>query len=204
MLGDMRHYVIYVPGIGDNIWHIQSTAVHGWRLRGVRGHFYAMPWVSREPFDAKFARLLVRIDKLSQKGTVSLVGASAGASAVMNAYLERRDKIHKIALICPKLHHPESVSAETYANNPGFRDSMERLQPRLAKLTAADRARMRIYYSPVDRTVRHADSSLEGVAEYRLPHFKHSYAIVYAITVGAGSMLRFLKQRTDASDDQTN
>jgi alpha-beta hydrolase superfamily lysophospholipase len=193
-----QHHVIYVPGMGDNIFHIQSMAVGLWRLHGVRGHFHEIPWRGQESFKPKFQRLLAKIDSLAAEDhEVSLVGASAGASAVLNAYLARTDKINRVVLICPKVNHPETVSRQTYAENPAFKESMEQLQPGLAKLTPQIRAeKLRIYYSPVDRTVAHADSSMTGVPERRLPRLKHSYAIVYAITIGAPALLRFLKSPT--------
>ncbi|HVV26137.1 MAG TPA: hypothetical protein VHC21_03865 [Candidatus Saccharimonadales bacterium] len=190
----MKHHVIYVPGIGDNIWHVQSAAVTLWRFYGVRGHFHVMPWLGDEPYQPKFERLLAVIDALHSKGhKVSLVGASAGGSAVLNAYLARREKINAVVLICQKINHPEMVAPQTYAKNPAFRESLERLQDGLPQLTAADKAKIRAYYSPADRTVPHADSKLQGVQEIRLPRLKHGYAIVYAITVRAYSLTRFIK-----------
>lgn len=191
----VKLHVIYIPGIGDNLWHVQGAAVSLWRFHGVKAEFHEFPWLGEEPFGPKFERLLNLIDRLEAEGhNVSLVGASAGASAVLNAYAARRNKIKSVALVCPKIKHPETVARKTYTKNPAFEESMERLQDNLPGLNAVDKAKMRIYYSPVDRTVPFADSSLEGVEEQRLPRLKHSYAIVYAITLGAPGLLRHLKQ----------
>lgn len=193
----MKHHVIYVPGIDDNIGYVQSAAVRLWRIYGVRGHFHIMPWRSEETWQTKFNRLLAQIDDLRGKGdTVSLVGASAGGSAALNAYVARRNKVSGVVLVCSKVKHPETVFQRIYAQSPALKDSLEQLQPSLAKLTAKDKAKIRSYYSPVDRTVSYADSAITDVEEVRLPSFKHSYAIAYAIFIRAHHLLTFLKQTT--------
>lgn len=192
----MKHHVIYVPGIGDNIWHVQSMAVRAWRLYGVRGHFHAMPWAGQEGFEPKFQRLLDEIDKYASRGhKVSLVGASAGASAVLNAFVEESDRISGVVLICPKINGPETVSQKTYAENPAFKDSLGLLQVNLPKLTASQKANQILnYYSPKDGTIPYEGITIPGVPERRLPGIKHGYAIMYALTFGAHGLLDFLKE----------
>jgi hypothetical protein len=78
-----QHHIIYVPGILDDIYRVQSSLVATWRIYGVVGHCHAMPWLGDETFEPKLQRLLDAIDELSAQGHhISLVGASAGASAV--------------------------------------------------------------------------------------------------------------------------
>ncbi len=190
----MKHHVIYVPGLGDDVLYAQSTAVKLWRLYGVRGHFHAMPWRGEEAYGPKFQRLLSEIDKYSQDGQVHLVGASAGASAILNALVERPDKIGGVVLICPKINNPETVSQKSYQENPAFKESLEQLQTNLKKLTASQKSRQILnYYSPGDGSISHEGSTIPGVPERRLPALRHGYAIVYAITFGAPGLMRFLK-----------
>ncbi len=100
----MQHHVIYVPGILDDIAHVQSTLVRLWRLHGIYGHAHTMPWLGASDYPAKARRLLAAIDRLHDQGhRISLVGASAGASAVLNAYVERREVVSGVAIICPKI-----------------------------------------------------------------------------------------------------
>lgn len=192
-----QHHVIYVPGIGDNIWHVQSLAVRTWRLYGVRQHFHAMPWFGQENFAPKFQHLLDEIDGYVAQGhKVSLVGASAGASAVLNAYVAQPDKTNGVVLICPKINGPETVSKKTYRENPAFKESLELLQINLPKLTAQDKAtKILSYISPADGSVSYAGSVIPGVREKRLSAIKHGYAIMYALTFGAYGLIRFLKSQ---------
>jgi pimeloyl-ACP methyl ester carboxylesterase len=187
-------HIIYVPGILDNIYHVQSFAVRTWRLSGVHGHCHEMPWSGPASYELKFQRLLEEIDKHDAKGhMVALVGASAGASAVLNAYVAQPDKIKGVILLCPKINYPETVSPKTYAKNPAFRESLKQLQPNLTKLTARQKERTLSYYSPADGTVPYEATVIPGVQQRKLPAIKHARAIIYGITFGAPDFIRFLK-----------
>jgi pimeloyl-ACP methyl ester carboxylesterase len=189
-------HLIYVPGILDDIYHIQNAAVRTWRFSGAHGHCHEMPWLGPESYEAKFQRLLGEIDKYAAEGhDVALVGASAGASVVLNAYVARPDKIKGVVLLCPKINGPETVSQKTYHKNPAFKDSLEQLQTNLAKLTPLQKAeQVLLYYSPADGTIPYEGSVIPGVPEKRLPAIRHGYAIVYGLTFAAVGFIRFLKR----------
>lgn len=165
-----------------------------WRFHGVHGHCHEIPWAGPEAFEPKLQKLLDHIDKYLAKGyKVSLIGASAGASGVLNAYMERRDDISGLAYICAKINDPDTVSRKTYAKNPAFKTSMEVLQKNLPKLTQADKAKMHSFYSPGDSTVPYEATVISGVAESRLPALRHGRAILYSLSFGAPKLLKPLK-----------
>ena len=189
-----QHHVIYVPGILDDKLLVQSSLIRFWRFHGVHGHCHEIPWAGPEAWAPKFRRLLDEIDQYAEQGHhVSLVGASAGASAVLNAYAERKDSITGLVYICAKINAPETVSDKTYAENPAFKTSLSQLQDKLKTLTPADKTKMLSLYSPGDKTVPYAATVIQGVEERGLPRFNHGKAILYGIGLGAGSMLGFLK-----------
>jgi pimeloyl-ACP methyl ester carboxylesterase len=192
----MKHqtHVIYVPGIGDNLYHVQSIAIKFWRLYGVHGHCHSMPWAGSEDYDSKIERLLSKIDYLKSQGnSVSLIGASAGASAVLNAFVERKDKISGLIYICAKINGPETVSKYTYKHNPAFKTSMEKLQINLSKINASDKKYMLSVYSSGDKLVPYRATVISGVEEKRLSFLSHTASIVYSITFLAPTLLHFLK-----------
>lgn len=189
-----QHQVIYVPGILDDKFRIQGTLVRLWRFHGVRGHCHEIPWAGTEGWRPKFQRLLDKIDKYHSQGhQVSLIGASAGASAVLNAYAERTDKISSLIYICAKINAPETVSQKTYDENPAFKTSLELLQANLLKLKPQDKAKMLSLYSPADGTVPYAATVIPGVKERQLPRLKHGRAILYSLSFGASVLTRFIK-----------
>ncbi|HSX15887.1 MAG TPA: hypothetical protein VLF40_03800 [Candidatus Saccharimonadales bacterium] len=188
------HHVIYVPGITDDVRHVQGIAVRLWGLHGLHGHMHVMPWAGPGVYDAKHQALLAHIDMLAEKGyIVSLVGASAGASAVINAYVERLGTVAKVAYVTGKINHPETVRPQIYQENPAFKASLLRLQTNLAKLTADDKARMRSFYARDDRTVPYEDTRIPGVAEERLTVLGHAWGIFSAVTIEFYRVARFLK-----------
>lgn len=190
-----KHHIIYVPGIGDDVYKGQSTAIRLWWVYGVRAHCHEIPWAGSEPYEVKFKRLLADIDVHLYKGhTVSLIGASAGATAVLQAYALRQDKIHAVALVCGKVNRPKAVSSYTYGANPAFQTSMSRVGASVESLNETAKARIVSFYSAVDRTVPPADSKIPGVEEVRLPDLSHSRAIAYSITLGAPRVIRELKK----------
>lgn len=188
-----QHHVIYVPGILDGIYY-QNEAVKLWRLYGVRGHCHVMPWLGDEAYEPKMERLLAEIDAYRAKGhLVSLVGASAGASAVLNAYIQRRDDITGVVYIVGKILAPETVPRKIYRTNPAFKTSMAILQKTLRQLTPEDKAKIHSFYSPGDTFMPHAGTVIKGVRESRLPSLQHGWAITYSLTLGARKILRPLK-----------
>ena len=192
----MQHHVIYVPGILDDIYYLQGSLVRTWRLRGIHSHTHEIPWAGNEMWEPKFKQLLSKIDKhVSQGHKISLVGASAGASAVLNAYVERADKISGLVYICGKINEPENVIQKTYDENPAFKTSLYELQTNLPKLRSADKAKMLSLYSPIDKMVPHPDTLISGIEERLLPSLNHGKVILYALGPGAGRILNFLKQK---------
>jgi predicted peptidase len=187
-------YVIYVPGILDDTYHIQGILMKTWWMYGFKPLTHEMPWAGDEPYEPKLQALIEQIDQLFLKDKkVYLVGASAGASAVLNAYIKRRHKVSGLALICPKINGPETVGDKTYAENPAFKTSMYELQKTLKLLTAEDKQKIRIYYSTNDQAIPYEGSTIDEVREDKLPAIKHGWAILYAISLGAAQIAAFFR-----------
>lgn len=188
-----QHHVIFVPGLGDNIWG-QGFYVRLWRLHGVHGHLHEIPWKGQGAWEPKLQRLLHEIDTYAEQGyRVSLVGASAGASAVLNAYADRKDKITGVAYICAKINAPETVSEKTYAKNPAFKTSLYALQGVLKKLTPEDTAKFHSFYSPGDNYVPYKATTVQGVSESKIFPLRHGPAIIFSLALGARQILSPLK-----------
>jgi len=196
-----QHHVIFVPGILDDIYHAQSALIESWRLHGVHGHCHEVPWAGPEAWEPKFQRLLDKIDKYKKQGhLVSLIGASAGASAVLNAYVERRNDITGLVYICAKINAPETVEEKTYRENPAFKTSLYALQDNLKELTPEDKAKMHSFYSPGDTRVPYEATVITGVEEIRLPALRHGRAILYGLSVGAGQLLAPLRELAEENN----
>jgi pimeloyl-ACP methyl ester carboxylesterase len=191
----MQHHVIYVPGIGDDIFLVQSTIIKFWRLFGVYGHCHPMPWAGSGEYAAKAEALAAYIDKYKAAGhRVSLVGASAGASAVLNAYANRRNEVSKVIYVCAKINRPDTVSAVTIGNNPAFKEALAVLQTNVSGFTDADKSHFHSFYSEKDGLAPYEATHIRGVKETKLPPLRHGLAIIYSLSIGFPKLLRVLKQ----------
>lgn len=188
-----RHQVIYVPGLGDHHSRLQQMAINNWRVFGLYPEAHPLHWADGEPFAPKLERLLSKIDELTKHGDVSLVGTSAGASAVLNAYALRKDAINKVITVCGKIQHPETIEEWRFKKNPAFRGSIAMLSESLAKLTAGDLGRILCLRPVWDGIVPPNDAVLEGAFKKRIPTIGHAFSIGTTILLGGPAIAHFIK-----------
>ena len=177
-----KHHVIYVPGIGD--WRPlgQDKGIEWWRLLGVRGHYHPVWWSSKELFEDKLNKLLAEIDGYSEQGdNVSLIGFSAGASAVLNAFAQRRDKITTVICVSGKINEPDTTSPHYFQENPAFKESLLLLQDNLATFSSEDKQRMLTLNPLVDLVVPLKDAVIPGVKRWRTIAFGHMMSIAVTL-----------------------
>lgn len=82
--------IIYVPGLFDRtrfLLSAQWAALRLWRPLGARVRMFTVGWAGEIAWEERLAALIAMIDARHERGeTVALVGASAGASAVLGAF----------------------------------------------------------------------------------------------------------------------
>lgn len=191
-----RLHIIYVPGLGDSKPHAQQFIPGYWGLFGVTGYYLPIRW-SSGAFAPKLERLIGKIDELAAKGDrVSLVGTSAGASAVLVAYAARPDKVAGVVCICGKINHPETVEPWRFAENPAFKESLAQLQQVLPALDRAARARIMSIHPWYDDLVPVADTRIPGATEKTIPAIGHVFGIFVALVFCTPIIIKFLKRQT--------
>jgi hypothetical protein len=196
MLTSMSHHVIFIPGLADNRTFGQDIAIQTWRLFGLKPHYLALRWDRQDSFEVKVDKLLKLIEELQVAGhDVSLVGASAGASAVINAYVANKN-IHRVIYICGKINRPDVVSPKVYADNPDFKESLALLQQNLTRLTEEDKQKLLSLFPYKDTVVPYADTRITGVAEQRIVGWSHSQGIFSGIVISAPKIARFIRHDT--------
>ena len=194
----MKHrlHIIYIPGIGDHKIAGQQMALRLWRLYGVNVEIIQMNWIVKEPWDTKFQKILQRVDELHEADyPVALVGVSAGASAALNAYAARKDKISGVACISGKIQRPETIGQHYRQEDPAFLTSAKECQTALKKLNAQGRAHILCRYGRADNIVDPADSRIDGAHNQQAPTVNHGLNIAFQIIFGAPSIVRFLKKQ---------
>jgi hypothetical protein len=148
MLPSDLHFVIIIPGLGDDragsrAW-IQSLTSH-WKNRGLETVIHVVNWRDGESFQPKLAQVVGLIDVLAQKGKVSLVGTSAGASMAFNAFNERKNIVHKAVNICGRLragNHTVRSLDRMARTSVAFKESVLTFEQLELTLTKRDRKRL--------------------------------------------------------------
>jgi hypothetical protein len=193
-----RHTVIIVPGLGDNVNTIQMATNH-WRKSGLEMIVHSVGWRNGEKeFKPKLDRLLALIDQLIVKSnTVSLVGTSAGGSAVLNAYIERKKVLNKIIIICSRLRVGSQRGFRSFetrtASSWAFAKSIMLSEAREKSLSSVDRKRiMTVRAQFGDELVPIDTAILKDAKNTTIPTFEHVLSIGVALTVFSKPLIEFL------------
>lgn len=194
----MARVVVYVPGLGDKAWRQvgQSALLSIWRpLYGIRMRYFAARWSNpREGFPAKLQRLLKMIDgELAKGNTVSVIGASAGASMALHALLARPKVVSAIS-VCGKLRNPQTISELVYTVNPAFKPSIERLVAAEPTLTSKQRAKILLVRPQRDAVVPVGENWVRGATVTTLPTFGHAFSILASLTFFSRRLAVFIRK----------
>lgn len=194
----MRQTVIYIPGLGDRkkpLLRVQKYLLRGWRAYGLHVRLFVVEWTSDGSFVDRFDELLQLIDNLHADGhRVSLVGASAGASTAISAYLERRNEVTGVVSICGQLRGTKEVLNPALDINPRFKDSLKRMQKNLDSLQGGDGERILTLRPYLDAIVPPDQATLKEAVNRRMPVVGHLWGIGFAIVSEGWRISRFLRR----------
>lgn len=181
-----KHYVIIVPGLGDETQKIKWVTNH-WRKYGLEPILRNFRWKSGEKhFKPKLKRLISHIDDLLEgENKVSLVGASAGGSAVLNAFAHRRNKISKVITVCARLKRGKERGLRSYERrtkeSPPFGESILMLEKLEPKLTMADRKKIMTIRAIFDELVPDDTAQVRGATNNQIKSIEHMFSIWMAL-----------------------
>jgi len=145
-------------------------------------------------------RLIDLIDEqLNKREKVSLVGTSAGGSAVINAFAERRDKVHRVINVCGRLREGTQTGFRSFKertkSSPPFAQSIEFCETHLESLTENDKRKIMTVRSMFgDELVPSDTVIIEGANNIQVPAPEHVFTITTALTLFSKRLIDFLKQ----------
>lgn len=177
-----KHYVVIIPGLGDESTKIRLATYH-WRLLGLTPIVHRIWWKNHgNHFAPKLGRLVTLIDKLSKGGNkVSLVGTSAGGSAVLNAFVKKKNKISKTVSVCGALKKSREKGFRSFekrtAESPAFGESItmfEKLEP---SLTKKDRKQIMTIRALFDELVPGNCAQVKGADNRQIFSAEHVFSI---------------------------
>ena len=191
----MKQAVVYIPGLNDNKFgDAQMKMLSLWKIYNIETLYVPMNWSDKRPFSEKLENILKAIDGLVGSGfSVSLFGTSAGASAALNAYSLRHDKISKVICVCGKINHPETILDATYQVNPAFKESMAALPKSLSSLSGDSISRILSLRPLADNLVPPKDTIVAGAQNGIMPTVGHGLSISYSLTLGSTRLARFVR-----------
>jgi len=192
----VEHTIVFVPGLGDDEWKMRL--VFGlWRRRGFIPIVYNMHWRDGGHFENKLQNLLQVVDKNLKKGKVSLIGTSAGGSAVANVLLARKDKIMSVVNVCGRLRRGLRMGLRSFESmtktSVAFAESVAQFEDHEFVLTAQDRKKILTIHPLFDELVPPETTMIEGATNLVIPSIEHGLSIVIAITLWSGRIARFLR-----------
>jgi hypothetical protein len=189
--------VLFVPGLGDRLgWlvRLQREALRSWRPLGVRTAVFRVRWSADVPFDDRVEALVHLVDRYADRGErVVLLGASAGAGAVLAAYERRRD-LAAVVLVAGKFWRPEHLPEAVLDHNDVFDEALHAVPRALERLGPHERRRILSLRSAHDGVIPDHDPVLPGAVNEEMRVVGHVSAIGFALLFRARRIVRFVRE----------
>lgn len=191
-----QHTVIIVPGIPA--FSIFLKILTSWfRLIGLIPVVLDIHWTDTSSnFKQKIQPLFNLIDTSSQNGNVSLIGISAGGSAVLNAFCQRKNSVQEVVTICSRLGKEKGTLSTNMKKYPSFRESIELLEQSKLLLSPADKRKILTIRSIFDEKMSSSLMILEGAQQSTIFMVFHVLIIFFALSFFSNSVITFLKKPT--------
>lgn len=101
--------LIIIPGLGDDARYTKFLTRNWEKKYGIKITVMTFGWTGEaNKFQERFDVIDEKINKFLQENkNVSLLGISAGGSAVINLYTKNKDKIERVICVCGRLKDPD-------------------------------------------------------------------------------------------------
>lgn len=190
------HKVIIIPGLGDDLTKLRWVTKH-WIKYGLEPVLYSIQWRSGDKhFKPKLDKLIKTIDDLTSRGDkVSLLGTSAGGSAVVNAFCARRNKIHKVINVCGRLRKGNGVYPTldfASRSSLAFKESVLLCEENQKLISDRDSKRILTVRALYDETVPISTATILGVRNDQIFSIGHVFSIVLSMTFLSKRLVNFL------------
>jgi hypothetical protein len=192
------HQVIIVPGLGDDGRKLSLTVAH-FRKHGLIPVIHCIGWRDGETeFQPKLERLVRLIDQIANEGNrVSLIGCSAGGSAVLNAFIKRKKTVEKVITVCARLKTGNYRGFRSFktrtASSPAFAQSVRMFEKSEPELSFTDRQKIMTIHPLFGDELVPADMAvISGATNICIPTFEHILSITLALTLFSGRLMAFL------------
>ncbi len=187
-----EHHLIFIPGLSGVSPLFEKTA-KSWSRFGFTVHVFPIVWKDNNDFEPKLKQLLKLIDNLDDK--VSIIGTSAGGSMAMNAFIKRKNKIHKVVNVCGRLRTGENIYPtleKASKHSKSFKQSVEQCEKELSTLDKNLRKKIMTTSAIFDEIVPTSTITIKGATNIKLFSIEHMLTISLALTLYSNRIVRFL------------
>ncbi len=158
-----------------------------------------MAWQGPEQeLSPKLEGITALIDTHHAEGyRVSLLGTSAGGSAAINAFVLRKDKVHRVINVCGRLRRGDGAQptlGKAARTSRSFYDSVLACEEHVAKFTNEDCRKILTFRPLFDELVPPSTVTVPGAKNVRLPTIEHIMSIVSAITMFSRSIVECIQE----------
>ncbi len=193
--GAVNRVAIIVLGLGDN--RRSKLLENMWARKGIRVVFFEAEWKSNEGYQAKLNRLLDLIDSEARKSEVSLVGASAGGSLVINAFAKKKTIVKKVITVCSRLKKGQINGFRGFIERTkgfeAFRDSVISSEKAEKSFSENDRQKIMTIYALFGDELVPKNTTIIDVATNRaVPLGEHMISIAGSLTIFSNPLTGFI------------
>jgi esterase/lipase len=187
----MKHYVIYIPGLGDNSDVKRRFALSFWKIYRMKTELVPMQWYDNKSYEEKVKRVNDAINKALANGyRVSLIGESAGGSMALNIAASRSD-LYKIITVAGVNASTMSVSDSILRRSPAFKRSIHELRKSLNTL---DKTKVETVRGLFDRSVSAKYTFIEDAHNHIVFSFTHLMTTSLCLTIYSAYIVHLIKR----------
>lgn len=183
-----EHHVIIGPGMDGRIDGLKFLTKR-WHVKyNLSPEVVPVIWKDDERVEPKLRRITNLIDNFVDKeDMVSLIGCSASGSLMLNAFVERRDVVHRVINL-DGFVRPGNVKGyrsfeERSAKSVAFRESVLRFEKLEPRLTLNDRKKILTVRPLFDELVPPETVVIQGASNKQIPSVEHVLSIALGLVL---------------------
>lgn len=188
------HQLIVIYGLMDGQQIVRSV-VNRLCDTNIEVIHFSMEWGRSEAFTDKFGRLEKMIKEKSKRGSVSLLGISAGGSAAILAYCRYPKLIHRVINVCGRLREGKNVFPALMSNQnhyPAFVESVRTCETAINKLSTTAQGKVLTLRPIYDEIVPISTMTVGSEQIIAMPLVEHVIATLLGIYFYRGRIKKFL------------
>ena len=189
--------LLIIPGLGDDVRYTKFLTGNWEKKYNIKSHVVAFGWWGdSNKFNERFEKMKKYLDDFIEKNeNVSILGISAGGSAAINLFSQKKDKLRYAVIVCGRLHD-SNLRSMWYLRKKDlgvFEESIKLCEKNIDQLSEGDKKRILTIRPLYDEIVPVRTMTIKGAENKRINSVQHMVSISLALTLYSGIIAKFLK-----------